>query len=351
MPRTRWTSFPMSPERAQQISQWQYAPPHDIYGTISVYNLMHGSYTACFLDDEAGDAGGQKQPAGFYCVGRAAQTAEAEGLYSLHPDDVDLGMALRPDLLGQGLGLSLAEHALSRIGHHAGVRLAVFEWNTAALRIYERAGFAAAARFGAVILMRREGWLWQDATRSLTNNMAVYPGDPPFTRTVSEQSGFNVTALSMTAHNGTHIDGRCHVAGLEGGADAWPLETLNGAVRIMALPDAPQAQARMLRDARLPRRVLFKSSGNALGLEAARALAEAGVELVGIDQLSVGARECVLHVHRTLLEAGAALLEGLYLEPFTEGWHFLRCLPMLLPGCDGAPVRALLKPIPAYGPF
>jgi arylformamidase len=47
-------------------------------------------------------------------------------------------------------------------------------------------------------------------------------------------------------------------------------------------------------------------------------------------------------VHRTLLAAGIAVLEGIRLDGVPCGTHFLFAAPLLLGGLDGAPVRAVL---------
>ena len=50
-------------------------------------------------------------------------------------------------------------------------------------------------------------------------------------------------------------------------------------------------------------------------------------------------------IHRALLSAGVWIIEGLDLSPVAEGSYELICLPLRIPGGDGAPARALLRPI------
>jgi arylformamidase len=69
------------------------------------------------------------------------------------------------------------------------------------------------------------------------------------------------------------------------------------------------------------------------------------VRLVGIDYLSVegyGADPEGHPVHRTLLDAGVAILEGIDLAGVAPGSYDLVALPILVPGADGAPARAAL---------
>ena len=47
-------------------------------------------------------------------------------------------------------------------------------------------------------------------------------------------------------------------------------------------------------------------------------------------------------VHRILLGAGVAVLEGIRLEKAPAGRYLLSAAPLLCEGADGAPVRALL---------
>jgi arylformamidase len=83
-----------------------------------------------------------------------------------------------------------------------------------------------------------------------------------------------------------------------------------------------------------------------VGLDAAAALAliDVGVVLVGIDYLSVAPFGDPTPTHRTLLERGIVVLEGLDLRAVEPGGYELICLPIRLVGSDGAPARAILRP-------
>ena len=68
-----------------------------------------------------------------------------------------------------------------------------------------------------------------------------------------------------------------------------------------------------------------------------------GVKLVGVDYLSVEQFHSAEHrTHRTLLENGIVIVEGLVLSAPPPGDYDLCCLPLLLAGLDGAPARAVL---------
>jgi arylformamidase len=82
---------------------------------------------------------------------------------------------------------------------------------------------------------------------------------------------------------------------------------------------------------------------------AATALAKAGPRLVGMDYLSVGDAEGGAETHRELLGAGVWIVEGLDLSRVEPGEYELICLPVKIVGSDGAPVRALLRPMEGGG--
>jgi arylformamidase len=79
---------------------------------------------------------------------------------------------------------------------------------------------------------------------------------------------------------------------------------------------------------------------------AARYLAERQVRLIGVDYLSVGGFHADgVKIHQTLLNAGIWIIEGLNLKQVPPGPVDLVCLPLKILGGDGAPARALLRPL------
>jgi arylformamidase len=85
-------------------------------------------------------------------------------------------------------------------------------------------------------------------------------------------------------------------------------------------------------------RETFADDFLALTEEAARALLDAGVRLVGIDYLSIGDEAA----HRALLAAGVVAIEGLDLRGVEPGEYTLVCAPLKLVGSDGGPARVFL---------
>ena len=203
-----------------------------------------------------------------------------------------------------------------------------------------------------------------DITVPLSPSLPVYPGDPAVVITPVAQlqwgDAANVSRLTLSSHTGTHLDAPRHFfqAGLA--IDGIALHGLIGPARVCAFPDATtHLTADDLRPLGLAgtQRLLLKTANSALwektGFQtnyvaltesAAHLLVDLGVQLVGIDYLSVDAFECQdFQVHRTLLGAGVLILEGLDLRTVLPGEYELLALPLLLQDGDGAPVRAILR--------
>lgn len=82
----------------------------------------------------------------------------------------------------------------------------------------------------------------------------------------------------------------------------------------------------------------------------ARWLVQRGVRTVGIDYLSLAGYESDTHaIHTTLLRAGIWIIEGMNLSHVRAGSYDLVCLPLKIADGDGAPARALLRPVTARG--
>jgi arylformamidase len=88
----------------------------------------------------------------------------------------------------------------------------------------------------------------------------------------------------------------------------------------------------------------FDRGFTAVGGEAARALVDAGVVLVGIDTPSIDHADCKqLHGHHALQQGGVAILENLDLTGVPAGDYELIALPLRIVGGDSSPVRAILR--------
>ena len=175
----------------------------------------------------------------------------------------------------------------------------------------------------------------------------VYPGDPtPERQTLSATAKgdlYNLTAFSMCAHNGTHIDAPFHFLGDGKTVEQMALDAFVGdccVARHTGDVSADDAAA-ILQKAQGAPRILIAGDATVTA-EAARVFAEAGICLLGNEGQTVGPENAPMQVHKILLGAGMALLEGIVLTDVPEGAYFLSAAPLNLAGADGAPCRAYL---------
>ncbi|MFH1035666.1 MAG: cyclase family protein [Pseudomonadota bacterium] len=206
--------------------------------------------------------------------------------------------------------------------------------------------------------------IW-DISLCLGRQEATYPGDPPFARRLladlERGDAYRLSALSLSAHAGTHLDAPSHF--LPGGASIdsfgpqrfWlPALVLKAAGR-GALPAAVlEGQAPR------PGWALLLATANSqdgraadgrwrddyvhISLALAQACLAWGASLVGLDAPSVDAPGDESYpAHHILLTAGVLILEGLNLEGVPAGEYQLVCPPLKIDGAEAAPVRALLR--------
>ena len=180
----------------------------------------------------------------------------------------------------------------------------------------------------------------------------VFPGDPAPQRQVlsSMETGalYNLTAISMCAHNGTHIDAPFHFIKDGNTVDAIPIEAVVGMAYvaehqgIVTGDDAASmlAKAKAL-NPEAAKRMLIKGPA-VVSEDAAKVFAASGMLLVGNESQTVGPEDAPMAVHHILLGANMILLEGIRLAAVPEGVYLLNAAPLNLAGADGAPCRALL---------
>ena len=208
---------------------------------------------------------------------------------------------------------------------------------------------------------------WIDATATLDPaTTPVYEGDAPmkfdFLKDMRKGDPLTLSVYSLGAHSGTHIDAPMHFVRDGASIDNVSLEPLIGPARVIDIPDAVQS----IDAAELNRhnwkgtpRVIFRTRSSLRGWmksstfhrdfayiapDAAQLLADAGVQLVGVDYISAeqfGAP--APRTHRILLGKGIPIVEGLALETVTPGDYFLVVLPIKVAGHEGAPARAVLQ--------
>lgn len=176
---------------------------------------------------------------------------------------------------------------------------------------------------------------------------AVYPGDPaPQSRRLSAMEAgdlYNLTAFSMCAHNGTHVDAPFHFLPDGKAVEQLGLEVFVGTCRVIRHEGdvtAADAQRMIAVSGSAPR--LLIAGAATVTEDAARVFARSGLCLLGNEGQTVGPENAPMGVHLILLGQGIALLEGIQLTQVPEGEYFLSAAPLKLAGADGAPCRAYL---------
>jgi arylformamidase len=206
-----------------------------------------------------------------------------------------------------------------------------------------------------------------DISLGIVNDMLVWPGDPAVEVVpriqISKGDAANVSELRLGTHTGTHVDPPVHFIDGAAGIDEVSLDVLFGPATVADLRGRPGPLGRQDLErlnlsptvTRLllktdnsdqwtkPRPIEFKNDYTCLSVEAAEWLIERGIELIGVDYLSVERKGSPGHpVHGKLLGNGVVIVEGLDLSGVEPGDYTLVCLPLKILGGDGGPARALL---------
>lgn len=207
-----------------------------------------------------------------------------------------------------------------------------------------------------------------DLSLPISAAMVTWPGDPPVRveprlRIAGGQPA-NVSELCLGLHTGTHVDPPYHFDDHGMKVDELPLEVLIGRAWVCSLESKLDIEVSDLQGA-VPQgtvRLLLKTANSALWhrevqeftsdfacltVEAARWIVKQGIQLLGVDYLSLERPGSAGHlVHHALLGAGVIVVEGLDLSSLQNGWYNLYCLPLKVADGDGAPARAV-----AVGPL
>jgi [ribosomal protein S18]-alanine N-acetyltransferase len=133
-----WTFAPMSQAEAEAVAGWRYPGDYAFYDADSVEGgadeLLDPAQRGDRLFTARGEDGG------------------VEGFVELKPDPgggVEIGLGLRPDLTGRGLGTAFTLAAVELARERRGARrvtLAVAAFNLRAITVYRRVGFVETGR-------------------------------------------------------------------------------------------------------------------------------------------------------------------------------------------------------------
>jgi len=207
--------------------------------------------------------------------------------------------------------------------------------------------------------------LW-DISPPVDARSPVFPGDTEYRQvwgaTIGPGCPVNVSAITLSPHTGAHADAPLHYEAGAAAIGALPLEPYLGPCRVIhAIGSGPLVQMRHLAHALppaaapLPARVLVRTYARApldqfdpdcaaFAPATVEALADLGVQLVGIDTASVDPADSkTLDSHQVLRRRGLRVLENLVLDDVPEGDYELIALPLRLASADASPVRAVLR--------
>lgn len=146
----QFTFAPMSEADARTVYTWRYDGPYATYnlnssdddqepGAELLAELLDRRSPYYSVRDE------RRELVGFFNFGTSALVwgSEEPGIYT-DEKTVDIGLGMRPDMTGRGVGLAFVNAGLDfarQTFAPARFHLYVYTWNERAIRVYERAGF------------------------------------------------------------------------------------------------------------------------------------------------------------------------------------------------------------------
>lgn len=200
-----------------------------------------------------------------------------------------------------------------------------------------------------------------DISWPISNDMTQYK-DAKHVRTTltktMERDAVRESLITMSTHTGTHIDAPSHFLATGKSVDHIDLDSITGPCRILDFTHSVEritAQDLVAQTIGSGEIILLKTRNSFslptaafdhnfvyLAEDAARYLIECRVKAVGIDYLGIERNQAKHHTHTLLMEHNITIIEGLRLGSVVAGIYVLCCLPLLLPGLDAAPARAVL---------
>ena len=199
-----------------------------------------------------------------------------------------------------------------------------------------------------------------DISPLISSRIAVWPGDVPFSRSVSaamdQGANLDLSSITTTLHLGAHADAPSHYVREGAGMASVELDAYVGPCQVVrvSLPRGERIQPHHVKEKITAPRVLFCTGSypdpdvfnqdfNSLSPELIGHLNALGCVLVGLDTPSVDPFDSKpLESHQALARTGMRNLEGLVLDHVEPGIYTLIALPLKLEGADASPVRAIL---------
>ena len=201
-----------------------------------------------------------------------------------------------------------------------------------------------------------------DISMPLDGATPVWPGSPGFATSahlsLADGDAANATFLQMDVHCGTHVDAPRHFVEKGMTLDKVGLAPFVGPAWVTDTVGYRAIDADLLESLGIPydtKRLLLRTDNSlgsreapfredfvALTVDGAEWIVDRGMDLVGIDYLSIQGFHDPPDTHQILLGGGTMILEGVDLGHVRSGRWTLLCLPIHLVGTEAAPARAVL---------
>ncbi|WP_425389013.1 cyclase family protein [Domibacillus iocasae] len=203
-----------------------------------------------------------------------------------------------------------------------------------------------------------------DLSIPVTAQTPVYPGDPkPAVHPAAqiERDGYNVSSLQMGSHTGTHVDAPFHFNQHGKTIDQIPLSQVMGEGLVLDVTGKEAGEEITMEDVKHYEKqirpgliILFYTGwsryiGNELYFQhpyispaVIEWLLDKGISTFFIDAINIDPPDgSSFKCHELIMGADGVIGENFtHFEEITFLRPFIICLPLLMPGLDGSPVRA-----------
>lgn len=202
--------------------------------------------------------------------------------------------------------------------------------------------------------------MWIDITQTLTNDIAHWPEDTPFSfevpATKQDTGSVNIGKVTTSTHIGTHIDAPFHFDDRGETVEALDINRYIGEATIIEVYNQNQITEALLSEYDIKGTILlvktqqsyepgvFPEEVPVLTEEAVNYISSIGIKLFGIDVPSVDDIDSKdLKIHHTLYENDIMIIENVVLEEAPGGYYDFIALPLKIEGADGSLVRAAVR--------
>ena len=200
-------------------------------------------------------------------------------------------------------------------------------------------------------LMMLENKRIYDISPTISKDLAVFPGDCPFSREVvmdfPKGDHLALSNMRSTLHIGAHADAPNHYKNGAPGISERDLSYYMGDCQVLELREdleyKIEAKRVLFKTGSFPDPKVWNNDFKALNPELISFLHGKGVITVGIDTPSVDKSDSKnLETHKMIAKYDMAILEGLILDKVSQGTYQLIALPLKIQDADASPVRAIL---------